>query len=210
MKKRKSNSKNKGFLQKYKGAKTKGNIANTGLKTVVDLVVGAAVGAGISASSGRAALPIGILLIAGSHYFDEDTGILRIAGAATIAYGIAKAVENKNIADANSVEGITLAGETSKAKTRLSNFKDEILTAFYLDKVFKKKEDSEDLVIDTNEGIGAIDLSSLDVFEQNNNNEAIQFELDNNELPEVSDEFEIESEDFSFAMIDEDPDLTTI
>ena len=212
MKKRRSNSKSKGLLQKYKGAKTKGNIANTGLKTVVDLVVGAAVGAGIGASSGRAALPIGILLIAGSHYFDEDTGILRIAGAATIAYGIAKAVENKNIADSNSVEGITLAGETSKAKTRLSNFKDEILTAFYLDKVFKKKEDSEDLIIDTKDGIGAIDLSSLDVFEQNNKNEAIQFELDSNELPEFSDELEseVESEDFSFAMIDEDPDLTNI
>jgi len=210
MKKRRNNSKSKGLLQKYKGAKTKGNIANTGLKTVVDLVVGAAVGAGIGASSGRAALPIGILLIAGSHYFDEDTGILRIAGAATIAYGIAKAVENKNIADSNSVEGITLAGETSKAKTRLSNFKDEILTAFYLDKVFKKKEDSEDLIIDTKDGIGAIDLSSLDVFEQNNKNEAIQFELDNNELPEFSEELDIESEDFSFAMIDEDPDLTNI
>jgi len=210
MKKRRNNSKSKGLLQKYKGAKTKGNIANTGLKTVVDLVVGAAVGAGIGASSGRAALPIGILLIAGSHYFDEDTGILRIAGAATIAYGIAKAVENKNIADTNSVEGITLAGETSKAKTRLSNFKDELLTAFYLDKVFKKKEDSEDLIIDTKDGIGAIDLSSLDVFEQNNKNEAIQFELDNNELPEFSEELDIESEDFSFAMIDEDPDLTNI
>ena len=210
MKKRRNNSKSKGLLQKYKGAKTKGNIANTGLKTVVDLVVGAAVGAGIGASSGRAALPIGILLIAGSHYFDEDTGILRIAGAATIAYGIAKAVENKNIADSNSVEGITLAGETSKAKTRLSNFKDELLTAFYLDKVFKKKEDSEDLIIDTKDGIGAIDLSSLDVFEQNNKNEAIQFELDNNELPEFSEELDIESEDFSFAMIDEDPDLTNI
>ncbi|MBL4862838.1 MAG: hypothetical protein JKY09_07475 [Crocinitomicaceae bacterium] len=218
MKKKTNNSKAKGILQKYKATKTKGNIAGTGLKSMVDLVVGAALGAGIGASSGRAALPIGILLIAGSHYFDEDTGILRVAGSATIAYGIAKAVENKNVADAGSVNGFTLAGETSKAKIRLTNFKDELLTAFYLDKVFKKKEDSEDLIIETKEGIGAIDLSTLDVFEQNNKNVALEYGVENNELPEYTDEsenllveeFDDESEDFSFAMIEEDPDLTNI
>lgn len=209
-KKRKNSTGKKGLLTKYKATKTKGNIAGTGVKTLVDLVVGAAVGAGIGASSGRAAVPIGILLIAGSHYFDEETGVLRVAGAATIAYGIGKAIENKKVADENAVNGFTLAGETSKAKTRLTNFKDELLTAFYLDKVFKKKEESEDLVIETKDGIGSIDLSSLDVFEQNNRAQAIQYELENNELPEFSEELETDDEDFSFAMIEEDPDLTNI
>jgi len=209
--KSKNNSvKKKGLLEKYKSTKTKGNIGGTGLKSVVDLVVGAALGAGIGASSGKAALPIGVLLIAGSHYFDEQTGILRVAGSATVAYGIAKAVENKNLADQESVNGFSLAGESSKAKHRLENFKDEILTAFYLDKVFKKKEESEDLVIDTNQSIGSVDLSTLDVFEQDNKNQAIQFELDNNGLDELSEDLEMDDEDFSFAMIEEDPDLTNI
>ena len=47
------------------------------------------------------------------------------------------------------------------------SFKDELITAFYLDKVIKKKEDQ----------IGAIDLSSLEIFDQNNKNEALQYQI---------------------------------
>lgn len=207
MKKKKNSKKSGGMLQRYKDAKTKGNLVNTGLKSLVDLTIGATVGAGIGATTGRAALPIGILLIAGSHYFEEDTGVLRIAGGATIAYGIGKAIENKNIADENAVNGFTLAGETSKAKTRLAQFKDEILAAFYLDKIFKKKEaDVED-----EQAIGAIDLSALDVFETNNRNEAIDFELSNDEdeedYTELSSGFEVP--EYAYA-IEDDIDLSNI
>jgi hypothetical protein len=205
-KKKKNSSSKKGVLAKYEAKKTKGNIANTGLKTVVDLVLGSTIGAGIGAGAGQAAIPIGILLIAGGHYFDESTGILRMAGSATIAYGIGKAITNKQIADANQING--LAGESSKAKTRLNLFKDEFFTAFYLDKIFKPKEkEATEIPI---EGIGAIDLSSLDVFEDDLKEQAIQFELEQENLQELDDSYLPEAEDFSYAMIDEDPDLTNI
>lgn len=195
--KKKKNNKSTGILAKYKAQKTKGDLKGTGLKTLVDLLVGATVGAGIGASAGRAALPIGLALIAGSHYMDEDTGILRLAGSATIAYGIGKAISNKNMAEASAVNGFSLAGESSKAKSRLTQFKDELITAFYLDKVIKKKEDQ----------IGAIDLSSLEIFDQNNKNEALQYEMNTDALPEPSANYE--QEDFAFDLIEE-PNLTNI
>lgn len=201
--KKKKNNKSKGILAKYKAQKTKGDLKGTGIKTLVDLIVGATIGAGIGASAGRAALPIGLALIAGSHYMDEDTGILRLAGSATIAYGIGKAISNKNLAEANAVDGFTLAGETSKAKSRLTQFKDELITAFYLDKVIKSREDSA-----IEEGqIGAIDLSSLEIFDHNNRNEAIQYEMNAQALPEPTSNY-IE-DDFAFAL-EEDPDLSSI
>ena len=204
MKKKKNSSSKKGMLAKYEAKKTKGNIANTGLKTLVDLVLGSTVGAGIGAGAGQAAIPIGILLIAGSHYFDESTGVLRVAGSATIAYGIGKAITNKQIANANQING--LAGETSKAKTRLNLFKDELFTAFYLDKVFKPKDKvAADIPI---EGIGEIDLSSLDVFEEDLKQQAIQFELDQQDVQgiELGDFYD----DYAYATIDDEPDLTNI
>jgi len=205
-KKGKNTTKKKGILAQYKAKNTKGNIANTGLKTLVDLLLGSTVGAGIGAGAGQAAIPIGILLIAGSHYLDEDTGILRIAGSATIAYGIGKAITNKQIADANQING--LAGESSKAKTRLNLFKDEVFTAFYIDKIYKPKEiEATEIAI---EGIGEIDLSSLDVFEDDLKQQAIDFEMEQDDLEGFEEDYQDEIEDFSYAMIDEDPDLTNI
>ncbi len=209
MKKKKNSNKSGSMLEKYKAKKTKGNIANTGLKTLVDLVVGATLGAGIGATTGRAALPVGILLMAGSHYFDEDTGVLRIAGGATIAYGIGKAIEHQNIAAAQAVNGFTLAGEQTKAKTRLTQFKDEVFTAFYLNKIFKKKEDAP--VLD-DQAVGSIDLSPLEIYETNNRREAIQYELNQeDDFEELSGGYDYEDpEEYSFAMIEEDPDLSHI
>ena len=202
--KKKKNKKSGSILQKYKAKNAKGNVANTGLKTLVDLVVGATLGAGLGATTGRAALPVGILLMAGSHYFDEDTGVLRIAGGATIAYGIGKAIEHRNIAANKAVNGFTLAGEQSKAKERLTQFKDEVFSAFYLDKVFKKKEAAQE------SSVGAIDLSPLEIYESNNRREAIHFEVNREDEYEELPEHYDEPEEYSFAMIEESPDLSHI
>lgn len=202
--------KSKSLLQKYKGVKTKGNISNSGLKTIVDLIVGTTLGAGVGAATGRAALPVGLLLIGSSHYMEEETGVLRVAGSAAIAYSIGKVIQNKEIA--STVSGISLAGETTKAKTRLSQFKDEVLHAFYLDKVLKSKSSSE---------VGSIDLTPLDVFEQQNHEQALNYEMDNDnpyELEDSFDELDDYEEDYdefddqidgvSYPMVE--PDLTNI
>ena len=200
------------LLDKYRKMKTKGEIGNTGLKSLVDLILGATLGATLGAATGRLSLPTGIILIAAGHYLGDDTGVMRTAGSATIAYGIAKGIENKNIAARE--ETITASGEASKAKERLTHLKDELLSAFYLDKIIKKK--AED-----NPAVGAIDLSPLEIFEQNNRDEAIRHELENDQEEftfevdsdeEDLDDFDddILSGDLSFAMIEEEPDLTNI
>lgn len=196
--KKKKNNKFKGLLAKYKEQETKGNLKGTGIKTLVDVLVGTTVGAGIGAGVGRVSLPVGLALIAGSHYFDEDTGVLRLAGSATIAYGIAKSIINKNIAEANAVNGYSLAGEASKAKARLTVFKDELLTTLLLDKFIKKEE---------GEQIGEVSTSSLDVFNQNNEAEALRYQARVNTLPQPTVNFEEEA--LAFDLVEE-PDLTNI
>lgn len=165
-KKRKiTKKKKKGLIASYNAKKTKGNLANTGLKTLVDVLLGSTLGAGIGAGAGKAALPIGLLLIAGGHFLEEESGMLRIAGAATIAYGIGKTITNKQIEQSETVEG--LAGEANKAKKRLNQFKNEVFSAYYIDKIYKPKEGQE---------VGAIDLSSLDRIAANIEEQAYDFE----------------------------------
>lgn len=206
MKQKKKSKSSASLLARYNAMETKGNLANSGIKTLVDVVIGATLGAGLGAATGRLSIPIGVALIIGGNYFDKDTGVLPIAGAATIAYGIGKAIENKKLADANSINGFTLAGETSKAKERLLAFKDEILAAFYLDKVFKKKEQPKP--DESSQTVGAIDISALDVYDLNNHNAAVQYEIDQGADHLSGDPFtDSVAPEFSYS-IEEEPDMT--
>lgn len=202
-------SKKQGFLESYNARETKGNFTNTGIKTLVDVIVGATVGAGIGAVSGKQSKWIGLGMIGLGHYFKDESGILRIAGASAIAYGIAKHFENEELA--GTVQGISLAGESEKAKTRLTQFKDEVMASYYLDRIFKKADTISPIETST-ETVGAIDLSSLDFFDQFNQQEADEFEMNRERrsienfdptiLPPNS------TDEMSYAIIDEEPDFT--
>lgn len=172
--KKKKEKKEKKYAKKYKEMKAESNIVNTLAKTGIDLLLGATLGAGVSAASGRLSLPIGLALLASSHYFDEQTGVIRTTGTAAIAYGIAKAIANQNLAEQQSVDGFSLAGETSKAKVRMESFKDELFAAFFINKFLKKKEQPSDQT--ESEPVGAIDLSSLDFFEEQLEQQAADFQ----------------------------------
>ena len=196
--KKKQNKKPEGILAKYKAKKTKSNIAGTGIKTLVDLLVGATVGAGIGAGAGNFALPIGLVLIAGSHYMNEKTGMLRLVGASSIAYGIGKTILEKQ----GEVNGYELAGEQQGVGDRLTQFKDELITAFYLDKVIGNKTDT--IEAKEQEQVGAIDLSSLEIFDRNNRNEALRYRVESS--TEIGSEYE---DELAFDFTGE-PDLTSI
>jgi hypothetical protein len=198
--KNKQNKKPEGILAKYKAKKTKGNIAGTGIKTLVDLLVGATVGAGIGAGSGKFALPVGLILLLGSHYLDEKTGVLRLVGASSIAYGIGKAMLEKQ----GTVSGYELAGEPKGVGDRLSQFKDELITSFYLDKVIGNKSEQKEIEIEEQEQIGTVSIPSLDIFEQNNRNEALRYKAES--MPVVENNYE---EELAFDLVEE-PDLTNI
>lgn len=203
-------SKKQGFLESFNARPTKGNITNTGLKTLIDVLLGATVGAGLGAVSGKQAKWVGLGMIGLGHYFGDQSGMLRVAGASAIAYGIAKHFENEELA--GTVQGITLAGETEKAKTRLTQFKDEVMGSYYLDKIFKKADSATST--DSDQAVGAIDLSSLDFFDQFNQQEADEFELEQEtgqrSLPnyETEDFSAPSSDEMSYAIIDDEPDFT--
>ena len=160
---------------------------------------------------------VGLALLAGGHLLGDKSGILRVVGASMMAYGIAKAQENRAASEAGSVNGL---GSLSGAKDRLLDFKDNFLKAFYLDKLTKKKEDPAAIDETT---MGAIDLSALDAFEDLTKQSAYNFELkrvleegeteDDFEEEDIFEEDEIYEDDLEgldYTIIDEGVDFATI
>lgn len=185
--------KKKNMLTRYNDAEAKGSVKFTAIKTGVDVVAGSVVGGGLGALFGIWSPILGLILIGAGHALGDKSGVLRVAGAATMAYGIAKAVENRSATTEASVNGVSLGSLADGAKGRLINFKDNWLKATFLDKLVSKKEES------TEEGdptIGAIDLSELDIIDSMVEDSAINFEMQNiaNE-----DSFEDEDEDEEFS-----------
>ncbi len=221
----KAGEKHKKFFERYNARETKGlkNGGNALLKTTVD-VVGATLGAGLGSALGKGSTIAGVLLIGTGHLVGDKSGILRMLGTGSLIYGMAKIFENANLA--GTVNGVTLEGETSKAKTRLVAFKDEALATFHLDKVFKKKtgtttdttsttaSTSTDTTASTT--VGSIDLSALDFFDNFNEQEAQDFHAQLNASPDYlddeSDDYTVneapseQEPEFAYRIIDEDKD----
>lgn len=89
--------KRKSFVEKYNEKETKGNAQNTALKSTVDTIASSFIGTGLGAISGKFSPLVGIATIVAGHYLGDKSGILRITGASTLGYGIAKAKDyNEN------------------------------------------------------------------------------------------------------------------
>lgn len=212
-----------GFYDSYSlqqpGTANAGNIA---LKTVVDALVGVPVGVLIGGATGLWSLPFGLLLIAGGHHFKEKSGIARIVGASAIAYGVAKNIDFKTAAKQAQINGIGgLAGATQGVKDRMQMVKADLMAAYFLDRLFKKNDGgttSTKLAVmdDDDSSVGAIDVSALDFFEDFNQQEADEFEQQNSiEYQQPSyqpylDSTNSLSPDASFAMLDDEPDMSEI
>lgn len=123
----KKKTKSKSLLEKYNERQTKGNIENTLIKGAVDAVASSVIGTGIGAIAGDKAPIAGLGLIFAGHYFGDESGVLRITGASTLAFGIAKAKEYQSNSNLDTVQ------------KRLFSAKDDFLTAFHL----KWKKDQE-------------------------------------------------------------------
>jgi hypothetical protein len=197
-----------GFVDDYNSKPTgKGNIANTALKSVVDGILAAPLGGAMGAASGIWSIPLGLLLIGGGHYFQDKSGVIRIVGAAAIGYGIAKALENKEASKSASVNGL---GATDAIKSRLGNFKDEVMAAYYLDRIFKKDTTKS---IESDGSVGEIDLSVMDIFDDFNQQEADEFAQSlqdgNHQLPEFGIDYPTsDNREVAFGFIEDEPDFS--
>ena len=115
------------LLEEFNLKETKGNVNNTLIKSVVD-ISSVAAGTALSALSGDKAKFIGPLLILLGHYINDKSGLLRTLGASTLSYGIAKSRDFKENQKLQSVKG------------RFNDFKQNWLTAMYLEVEEKKPE----------------------------------------------------------------------
>jgi hypothetical protein len=210
----KKKAKPKSLLEKYNEKQTKGNVENTLLKGGIDAVASSIVGTGIGAIVGDKAPFAGLGLMFLWHYYGDESGVLRVIGASTLAYGIAKAKAYQNNPNLDT------------AQKRISEAKDDFLTAFHLKwntrkELTEQKDIANNVTAEVKESIPEkpikstvetsdaqkvndtldIDLSGLDFFELNNESLADSFEekqiKDNHQM-------DIDSE------IDDAPDLSLI
>ncbi|MCB9195525.1 MAG: hypothetical protein H6598_04810 [Flavobacteriales bacterium] len=108
------------LYNKFNSLPAKQNTQNTLIKGLVDTVAGSVVGTGIGALTGDKAAFAGIILILAGHYVGDESGLLRVTGASTLAYGIGKAKEYEN------------NPELATPNQRLGALKDDWLSAFHL------------------------------------------------------------------------------
>ena len=129
---KKKKRKMKSFIDQYNDRETKGDIQNTLIKSTVDIVSGAAIGTGLGAISGKYSPLAGIALIIAGHYLGDKSGVLRLTGASTLAYGIAKAKDYQN------------NPEYDTAQKRLIGLKEDLLTTMYIKWKKEQEEKKED------------------------------------------------------------------
>ncbi|MBI3136052.1 MAG: hypothetical protein HYZ14_15350 [Bacteroidetes bacterium] len=161
----------KGVVEKYNSKEAHKHAGYSAMKMLVDMGIGGGVGTGLGAVSGVVAPWLGILLMGVGHYSGDKTGLIRVAGATCLGYGVAKMLENRAAASAATVSGISLGSLAGGAKQRLISLKDEWKHTLFLDKLMGSKTEAP------LEGIGQADLSELDVFENLNREAAIKHEL---------------------------------
>jgi len=182
MSKKKSKSR-KNILEQYNEKQTKENVENTLLKSAVDTVASSVIGTGIGAIAGDKAVFAGIALILAGHYVGDESGLLRLTGASTMAYGIGKSSE------------YTTNPELNTVGKRISALKDDWLTAFHLKWQKETNQEStlaENKITESQNPVNeepksentSIDVSGMDQFEQMNEDLAKQYQEDQSKQPE--------------------------
>lgn len=169
----------------YKNA---GQSAKQGAFEIVSAIAGAFLS---SLAGSKAGIASGVLLVGVGNYFDK-TGLLKSAGTGALAYAIAKSLSDKY--------GLGALGEPKTTKERALAFKDELLAAFYIDKLIGKKEQSGAAVSGfsgSEDEMGALDMGAFDMFDDFNQQQASNFAQESQMFGDFGDI------DFAYSVIDE-------
>lgn len=186
------------------------------IRTGMD-VGGALAGGLLGAAIGKYAALFGLGVLVTGNFVSDRTGMYKSIGSGMLVYGVAKVFQDGGDTANKSVQGLS---GTEGVKERIGKYKDELMSAFYLDKIFKKKTDSTTaarMVDEDDESVGALDLSALDFFEDYNHQQANEFEINQQSSADYSisaapyDEDEDDhDEQFSYAIIDDVPDMNNM
>lgn len=82
----------KQLLAGFNERQTKNNVQNTLLKLIAD-IAGVGLGTALSATMGKVAPAAAIALMGAGHYMGDESGLLRMVGASTLAHSVAKSKE---------------------------------------------------------------------------------------------------------------------
>lgn len=181
-------------------------------------VGGALAGGLLGAAIGKYAALFGLGVLVTGNFVSDRTGMYKSIGSGMLVYGVAKVLQDGGDTANKSVQGLS---GTEGVKERIGKYKDELMSAFYLDKIFKKKTDTTTaarMADEDDESVGALDLSALDFFEDYNHQQANEFEINQQSSADYSISaapYEDEDEDdhdeqFSYAIIDDVPDMNNM
>lgn len=184
------------------------------IRSGVDLG-GALAGGLLGAVIGKNAALLGLGVLVTGNFVSDKTGLCKTVGSGMLIYGVSKFMQENG---ATSVQGLS---GTEGVKARLSKYKDELMSAFYLDKIFKKKSGgttgSAARAIEDDDSVDGLDLSALDFFEDLNHQQANEFEInqgyEREALPDYTisaapyDDDDDETEEVGYAIIEDMPDM---
>lgn len=199
-----------GFLDNYN--QMPDTMKTRGIHAAAD-IGGALAGGVIGKFAGQNAALLGLGVILTGNLTGDKSGISRAIGVGLMAYGIGKWT--------NDTLNKSASAEKPTVRSRLTDYKDELLGAFRLNNLFNKKTDessegSQSEKIPATASIGsleALDLSVLDHFEDFNEQEANEYAMRQQSVEGTSDDVELveslaaPAPEFSYTVI-EDEDLT--
>lgn len=186
------------------------------IRSGVDLG-GALAGGLLGAAIGKGAALLGLGVLITGNFVSDKTGLCKTVGSGMLIYGVSKFFEENG---ASSVQGLS---GTEGVKARLSKYKDELMSAFYLNKIFKKKSggttgSAARAATDDDDSVDGLDLSALDFFEDYNHQQANEFEInqgyEREALPDYTisaapydDDDDDDTEEVGYAIIEDMPDM---
>jgi hypothetical protein len=170
-----------------KDLETKGDIKNTAIETLKDVVIGVVAGGVAGSAIGRASLLIGAAVTGLGHYYKS-----RIASV----FGLGMMAANGFQQTGSQMKGTPkegLEGALEGAKERVMNFKDTFGQKLFLDKILKSKDQKKEE--ETTKGVGEVQY-----FTYNENKElgaGEQTQLDLTALDRLEKQIEKSGDEFS-------------
>ncbi|WP_430405259.1 hypothetical protein [Fluviicola sp.] len=118
----------KQLLAGFNERQTKNNVQNTLLKLVAD-IAGVGLGTALSASLGKIAPAAAIALMGAGHYMGDESGLLRVVGASTLAHSVAKSKEYRKNTEMNIADRLKDVKDGWLYATLLKHYQEEEQTA---------------------------------------------------------------------------------
>lgn len=204
----------KNIIQRFNEQQAKGSVQNTLLKTIAD-IAGIGIGTMLSAVTGTMAPAVGAVLIGAGHYVGDESGLLRVVGATTLAHSVAKAKayrENPNqtlserfselkddwliatlIKHYEPIQKVAMIPKSESHPTSSTEIQEESNFPTVTSTIEQKSEEQKNEEEQNTESETELDLTGFEKFEHFNEQSANEFEQTQNSEVDFMNLFDPES-----------------